>query len=142
MAETEDALTIDAERSAFNDAVASTFDALTIDADRSAFNDATAATFDALTIDAERLRTIGPSSPRGAEASDENPSISYSGLVFYNSSGKQRIHLVSIKANQIPDKLQVVTCSPPVCRAVNDCLLNPCGVCRVEVHDLRPIGLS
>jgi hypothetical protein len=123
-------------------AMAETEDTLAIDAERSAFNDAVAPTFDALTIDAERLRTIGPSSPRGAEASDENPSISYSGLVFYNSSGKQRIHLVSIKADQIPDELKVVTCAPPVCRAVDDCFLNPCGVRRVEVHNLRPIGLA
>jgi hypothetical protein len=123
-------------------AMAETEDTLTIDAERRAFNDAVASTAAALTIDAERLRTMGPSSPRGAEASDENPSISYSGLVFYNSSGKQRIHLVSIKADQIPDELQVVTCSLPVCRAVDDCLLHPSGVCHVEVHDLRPVGLA
>jgi hypothetical protein len=80
-------------------AMAETEDTLTIDAERRAFNDATVATFDALTIDAERLRTIGPSSPRGAEASDENPSISYSGLVFYNSSGKHCVHLLIVKAD-------------------------------------------
>jgi hypothetical protein len=78
---TVDALTIVAVRLMLPEATAETVDALTIATERVMLKDATAETVDAAAKDADRLREAVPSSPSEAEASGENPSMVYSGLV-------------------------------------------------------------